>query len=278
MPRQISLPPRPPLPVSLRRPPGPPAGVGKGWWTFDLAAKVAAAALYSHSPWMAAALFFGPDLYLLHGLLSPTSQAVGRVFTRFRPAGAEVWLTIDDGPDPVDTPRLLDLLERHRARASFFLIGARAERHPELVAEILRRGHEVGHHTYRHPVADFWCASPRRVADELDRGLEILRRAGAQPRRFRPPVGIKSLFLARALARRGMVCVAWSVRTGDSFGRDPGRIAAHALRRVRPGDVILAHEGPAVASGVRIEAIRLILEGLAARGLACVVPRGEQLR
>jgi peptidoglycan/xylan/chitin deacetylase (PgdA/CDA1 family) len=252
--------------------------VGRGWWTFDGGAKIAALVLYSHFPWAAAALFFGPDLYLLYGLLRPASQAVGRVFTCFRPAGAEVWLTIDDGPDPDDTPRLLELLDRHRARASFFLIGARADRHPELVAEILRRGHEVGHHTYRHPVADFWCASPRRVADELDRGLEALRRAGAQPRRFRPPVGIKSLFLARALARRGLVCVAWNVRTGDSFGRDPRRIAARALRRVRPGDIILAHEGPAVAPGVRVEAIRLILEGLAARGLSCVVPRAEQLR
>src|SRR6185312_3337354 len=60
------------------------------------------------------------------GALFPFALDGGRVFTRFRPAGAEVWLTIDDGPDPVDTPRLLDLLERHRARASFFLIGARA--------------------------------------------------------------------------------------------------------------------------------------------------------
>jgi peptidoglycan/xylan/chitin deacetylase (PgdA/CDA1 family) len=277
MPSELSLTPPPPVPAPAR-PPVAAVGVGAAWWVFSLAGKAAGLALFSRFPWTAALCFCGPDLYLLYGLLHPASQAVGRVFTRFLPEGPEVWLTIDDGPDPGDTPRLLDLLEQHRARATFFLIGVRAERHPELVAEILRRGHEVGHHTHRHPVADFWCASPRRVAEELDRGLEALRRAGARPARFRSPVGIKNLFLAKALAARGLACVAWSVRPRDTVGRDPRRIAVRALRRVRSGDILVTHEGPAVAPTVRTEAIRLILEGLRARGLACVLPRPEQLR
>jgi peptidoglycan/xylan/chitin deacetylase (PgdA/CDA1 family) len=245
---------------------------------FDLIAKAAAVALWSRAPLAAAVLFFGPDLYLLHGLLAPSSQALLRVWTRFEPAGPEVWLTIDDGPDAEDTPRLLDLLDRHGARAAFFHIGARAERHPALVAEVLRRGHEVGHHTQTHPAGTFWFASPRRLRAELDLGLAALARGGAKPRWFRAPVGIKNFFLGAALARRRLACVGWTLRTRDGIERDPARIAARALRRVRPGDILLMHEGPGVDRRVRIEAISLVLKGLDRRGLRCVIPRPEQLR
>jgi peptidoglycan/xylan/chitin deacetylase (PgdA/CDA1 family) len=251
----------------------------RGWFAaFDLLAKVAAVLLWRRLPWASAACFFGPDLWLLHGLLAPSSQALVRVFTRFEPAGAEVFLTIDDGPDAGDTPRLLDLLDRHGARAAFFLIGARAERHPGLVAEILRRGHVVGHHTHTHPTAGFWCASAGRVRAELDRATAVLRQAGAEPRWFRPPVGIKNIFLRRELAARGLACVGWSLRTHDCRGRDPARIAAGALRRIRPGDIVLMHEGEGVRPPVRVAAVARLLEGLDARGIRCVIPRGEQLR
>lgn len=244
----------------------------------DGAAKLAALWLWPGRPCDAAALFFGPDLFLLYSLFAPTAGLVVPVFSRFHSAGREVALTIDDGPDEEDTPRLLDLLERHRAQAVFFLVGERAKRRPDLVAEIIRRGHEVGHHTHRHPAGTFWCASPRRVADELDSGLDALKAAGAHPRWFRPPVGIKNLFLGGALARRGLTCLGWSLRTGDAMAGDPGRIARRTLGRVRPGDIILAHEGPFLDARVRVEAIRLILDGLRARGLSCVIPSPEQLR
>jgi peptidoglycan-N-acetylglucosamine deacetylase len=245
---------------------------------FDLAAKVAAVALWRHAPWAALLCFVGPDLWLLHALLAPSSQVLVRVFTRFAPAGTEVCLTIDDGPDAADTPRILDLLDRHGARAVFFLIGSRAGRRPDLVAEILRRGHTVGHHTHTHPTVIFWCATAGRVRAELDRASAILRQAGAEPRWFRPPVGIKNIFLDRELQRRGLACVGWSLRTNDCGGRDPARIAARALERVRPGDIILMHEGVSVRPAVRVAAIAGILEGLAARGMRCVVPGQEQLR
>jgi peptidoglycan/xylan/chitin deacetylase (PgdA/CDA1 family) len=250
----------------------------RGLLVFNLVAKAAAVALWSRAPLAAAALFFGPDLHLLYGLLTPSSQLLLRVWTRFEAAGPEVWLTIDDGPDEQDTPRLLDLLDRHGARAAFFVIGERAARHPELVAEMLRRGHEVGHHTQTHPSATFWCASPARVRAELDLGLASLARGGASPRWFRAPVGIKNLFLRRALAQRGLSYVGWSLRTGDGVGHDPARIAARALRRVRPGDILLMHEGPDVDVRMRVEAISLVLKGLDSRGLRCVIPTSEQLR
>ncbi len=197
--------------------------------------------------------------------------------TRFPTGRPEIWLTIDDGPDERDTPRILDALDRHRARATFFLVGERAGRMPGLVAEILRRGHEVGHHTHTHPAGTFWCAGPGRTAAELDRGLEALRRSGAEPRWFRAPVGIKNLFLSRALARRGLTCAGWSVRSRDTVSRDPAAVARRVVDAVRPGSVVLLHEGPVLDGRVRVRAIELLLERLGERGIACVLPCGREM-
>ena len=160
------------------------------------------------------ACFFVPDFFVLYQLLAPSSQMVCRVFTHFETARREVWLTIDDGPDAQDSPRILDLLDRHHARATFFLIGERAARAPALVAEILRRGHEIGHHTQTHPLRTFWYASRARVRRELDDGLAAFAASGAgRPRWFRAPAGIKSFFLSAALKERGLQCVGWNVRS-----------------------------------------------------------------
>lgn len=224
------------------------------------------------------ACFFVPDLPLLYHLLVPGAQGLGRVFTRFETERRELWLTIDDGPDPDDTPRLLDLLDRHAARATFFVIGERAARHPELIAEILKRGHELGHHTHTHPLASFWCATRFRVRSELDRASAVLANAGAQPRWFRAPAGIKNLHLARALAARGLGCVAWTIRSGDCLARDPATVAAHVMRRLKPGMIVLVHEGRSVRPRVRVHAIALLLEACTARNFRCVLPASTQLR
>jgi peptidoglycan/xylan/chitin deacetylase (PgdA/CDA1 family) len=248
------------------------------WAAISLLGKIAALALFSFSPFLAACCFFGPDLWLLYQLLVPSAQGMGPVYCSFATARQEVWLTIDDGPDELDTPRLLDLLDRHQARASFFLIGRKARRHPELVREIARRGHEVAHHTQTHPRFTFWCASPRRVREELDQGLAALAAGGVRPRRFRPPVGIKNFFLQAALAERQMVSVAWSRRAFDCAGGRAATVAARALRGLRAGAVILMHEGESVPAPVRIEAITLVLQGLSEQGFACVVPEPAALR
>ena len=244
------------------------------------AGKTAALLLWAFASWRlaAAACFFLPDLWILYQALIPSAQGLCRVFTHFETARPEIWLTIDDGPDENDTPRILDLLDRYQARATFFLIGERALRFPPLVAEILRRGHQVGHHTQTHPMATFWCATPARVRAELDGGLAALRRAGADPRWFRPPVGIKNLFLAEALSERGLRGVGWNVRSRDSMSRDPARVVARVMRAVRPGSIVLMHEGPLLDRRVRVRALELLLDRLAAYRIACVLPGEQQLR
>lgn len=243
-----------------------------------LALKAAGIALAACGWWPTAlVLFFGPDLWICYHLFVPSAQGISPNFTSFETARPEIWLTIDDGPDPVDTPQILNLLDRHQARATFFLIGARARQHPDLVREIVRRGHEVGHHTQTHPAGSFWCASPTRLRAELDQGLASLA-PHAVPRWFRPPVGIKHLLLASALSARGLRYVGWSLRSGDCLARSVEAVERKVLGRVRPGTILLMHEGPSVPPHVRVTALTRVLEGLSARRYRCVIPEPAQLR
>jgi peptidoglycan/xylan/chitin deacetylase (PgdA/CDA1 family) len=100
----------------------------------------------------------------------------------------------------------------------------------------------------------------------------VLAKAGVHPRWFRAPVGIKNLFLATALGRRGLACVGWSVRGYDSVCRDPARAGARVLRKIEPGSIVLMHEGPGVDAKVRVEAVRQLLDGLRKRNFMCVLP------
>lgn len=228
--------------------------------------------------WSALACFFGFGLIMLYHLLVPGAQGLGRVYTRFVTDQPEIWLTIDDGPDETDTPRILDLLEKNGARATFFLVGERAARLPHLVEEILKRGHAIGHHSHTHPAGTFWCASPGRLQRELDDALNFFAAHRLRPQWFRAPAGIKNLFLDRALRERALACVGWSVRSWDTVRRDPRRVVDGVMRRIRPGAIVLMHEGRRIHPSVRGHAIAGLLSALRARGFACVLPDASQLR
>ena len=244
-----------------------------------VALKAVAIALAVARFWPAAAVvFFGVDAWILYNLLVPSAQGLCPNFTHFDTTEPEVWLTIDDGPDVVDTPLILDLLDRHEAKATFFVIGNRAALHPELIAEIRLRGHEIGHHTETHPARSFWCARKHELDAELDDTLETLRDVNVRPRWFRPPVGIKNFLLPAALTERKLQCVSWSIRSGDCLAKQPGVVVEKVLRQVSPGAIILMHEGPSVPAAVRVRAIAGVLKGLAAENIRCVLPKPEQLR
>lgn len=227
---------------------------------------------------LALTVFFAPGLLLLASLLVPGAPGVARVHTRFATNASEVWLTIDDGPDPVDTPRTLDLLSRHNARATFFLVGERAAAHPDLVRAIVEAGHEIGHHTHTHPAGTFWIAGPRRTARELDDALAAFATAGARPTRFRAPVGIKNLFLEPALEARGLRCIGWSLRSLDTLQRDPTALVARVRRRLQPGAIVLLHEGPRLAPAIRERGLAALLTALEEEGYRCVIPEPDLLR
>jgi len=246
----------------------------------EIVGKLAAVACWVVQPWsvLGAVFFFVPDFVVLYQLFVPSSQWLCRVFTHFATDNQEVWLTIDDGPDREDTPRILEVLQQHTARATFFVLGERVARWPNLVGQIIQRGHQIGHHTHTHPVGSFWCASRARVRRELDDATAVLFSAGAKVERFRPPVGIKNIFLGSELKSRGLNCVGWTIRSGDCLGRRAEDIVSNVMRQIRPGAILLLHEGSSVPQHLRVKVISLLLEALAARGYRCVLPRIEQLR
>src|SRR6185369_7223826 len=210
---------------------------------FNLAGKSAALFVGLAAPGTALALWLAPDVLLAYHVFVPRAQGLVPMQRRFATTRREIWLTIDDGPDPEDTPRILELLAAHGAHATFFVIGERAARHPELIRAIVDAGHEVAHHTHTHPHGTFWCASPARVERELDTALATLRAAGVRPTRFRPPAGIKNLWLASALRARELACIGWSARGLERRRGDAEAVAVRVTRNLAPGAILLLHEG-----------------------------------
>ena len=221
-------------------------------------------------------------LSLVYGTLMPNCQWFGPVATQFVPEGGEVWLTIDDGPDPEDAPRLLDLLDAAGAKATFFVRGDRARAYPHLIAEIARRGHGLGNHTFGHPQATFWCAGPRRAAREIGACSDVLRElTGHAPRLFRAPVGHVNPFVVPAAQARGMRLIGWSARgfDGVTHRARPDVVVARILRDLQPGGIVLLHEGRRGPAGerVNVQAVERLLAALALRGWRGVVPDESRL-
>lgn len=230
---------------------------------------------------IALAPLFISHLLLLYATLVPNCQWWGPVIRSFHTTEREVWITIDDGPSPAHTPKILALLERFDARATFFVVGRRAEEYPHLLTEILSRGHEIANHTYTHPSGMFWAAGPARIAAEIDLCAELLRIAPDRPAQsFRVPAGLKNLFVHPELARRGLALIGWTVRGLDTIQREPALAAERILREAKPGAIILLHEGHRIAKDPDFHprCLELTLSGLAERGYQCVIPQPEQFR
>jgi peptidoglycan/xylan/chitin deacetylase (PgdA/CDA1 family) len=213
------------------------------------AASFAAAGTYSWAACVPSAEIFGP-----------TIRHTGDART--------IALTFDDGPNPTVTPGLLDLLDRHSARATFFLIGAHVRAFPDLTRKIAQCGHTIGNHTDTHPALPF--ISARRITDELARCDEAIDRAiGATPhpterrarRWMRPPYGFRSPLLDGVVQRRhGAGVVMWS-RLARDWKPQPAESVTRRLHRVRGGDIVLLHDGDhQVSNGDRqhtVEALKI---------------------
>jgi peptidoglycan/xylan/chitin deacetylase (PgdA/CDA1 family) len=233
--------------------------------------------LASRHYWWATVVFFLPAPWYAWQILRASARGLGPVVTHFKTASREVWLTIDDGPAPESTPAVLDLLDAHRARATFFLVGKNAQLYPELVAEIVRRGHTIGNHTHTHPHNRFWCATARQNATEIDACADALRAAGAgSTRLFRPPVGLKNHALHPELAKRGLDLVLWSARGFDTINSDIEKVLARITASLQPGAILLIHENPANPA-TQSELLTKLLTRLARENYRCVIPHSEAL-
>lgn len=176
-------------------------------------------------------------------------------------------LTFDDGPDSLWTPRVLDLLAAHGVRATFFLVGERATRAPEVVRTVAAAGHEVASHGWSH--ASLWRCSPRRTIAEVGRAHDALAAlAGRAPRHFRPPWGMVNAAMFAALRQVGERCVFWSVQPEGLRPRPGPEQVAHVLHRASPGAIVDLHdaEGVSGAPARCLEALPPMIDALCEAG------------
>lgn len=229
-------------------------------------APLAAIAVWSWSPLAALGLVMASHALALYPTLRANAQWLGPVVTRFASEAKEVWLTIDDGPTD-DTAAVLDALDARGAVATFFVKGELAERHPDRIREIVRRGHSVGNHSHSHPSATFWCLPPSRIRREIDECNRVLREiTGQSPKWFRAPVGMKNPFVHPALGATPLI--GWTARAFDAVTDDADVVIRRLLPGVAPGSILLLHQGRRNSAQI----IGRVVDELQRLGYACVVP------
>jgi len=186
-------------------------------------------------------------------------REIAALRARCRQAGV-LSLTFDDGPGPELTPRLLELLERHGAHATFFALGRRAQVAPEILDQVAAAGHEIGCHTLAHRNA--WKSTPWAALADIAGGYAALAPWVAANGGFRPPNGKQTLLTRRALRRRSAPVAWWTVDSGDTFGELPS--PDHAVERVRAdgGGVVLLHDHSEARPAERLDFVLDVTERL----------------
>lgn len=254
--------------------PWPPAIRASAAW--HVAAIGAGVLVPGALPWAVGAIVLNHALITGAGL-TPRSSLLGPNVTRLpEAAGArrEVAITIDDGPEPEVTPRVLDLLDAHGQRATFFCIAERVLAQPGLAREIVARGHSIQNHTARHR-HNFSFLGPRGFAAEIARAQDILSDVtGQRPTCFRAPAGLRNPFLEPVLHRLGLSLVSWTRRGFDTREGDADKVMARLARNLQARDILLLHDGNAARTAegqpVLLEVLPLLLERLRADGLRAV--------
>jgi peptidoglycan/xylan/chitin deacetylase (PgdA/CDA1 family) len=256
--------------------PSPLVGISLG-----LHAGAAAALIVRPSawPWVLGALVADHAL-LTTASLVPRSHLLGPNWTRLPAAAAlrrEVAITIDDGPDPQVTPRVLTLLEERRVHATFFCIGERVRAYAELAREIARRGHAIENHSQRH-AHSFSVLGPRGLTVEIERAQDTIGIVtGQRPAFFRAPAGLRNPFLDPVLNRLGLHLASWTRRGFDTVNGSAESVLGRLTGGLRGGDILLLHDGHAARSPagapIVLEVLPRLLDALAAADLTPITLR-----
>ncbi|MDP7355180.1 MAG: polysaccharide deacetylase family protein [Desulfobacterales bacterium] len=187
-------------------------------------------------------------------------------------------LTFDDGPDPMSTPQLLELLLKYQIKATFFVTGKKAAEHPKLIEEILLHGHSIGNHSYMHNNLVMF-KSCKSIAKDIEATQNVLSGFGVMALAFRPPVGITGPRLRPALLKSGKFIVNFSCRAFDGGNRWIKGLSKKILKSIRPGDIVLLHDvrphQPTLLA-YWVNEIELIISGIKGKGLA-VLPLAEMI-
>jgi peptidoglycan/xylan/chitin deacetylase (PgdA/CDA1 family) len=220
-----------------------------------------------HWPWIVGVIVADHLLMAVAGMW-PRSRLNGPNLTRLPPAAAargEIALSFDDGPDPAVTPQVLDLLDTHGAKATFFCTGKAARAQPALLREIVRRGHAIGNHSDRHSnfFAFYGYRGFRRELAAAQAALTAA--AGTVPQAFRAPMGIRNPMLEPALAHAGLRYVSWTRRGYDAVRGDADGVYARLVSGLAAGDILLLHDGHAARGSDGRPVVLTVLPRLLAR-------------
>jgi peptidoglycan/xylan/chitin deacetylase (PgdA/CDA1 family) len=232
-------------------------------------------------PWALGAVMANHAVLTAAGLW-PKSRLLGPNWIRLPPASGargEIAITIDDGPDPVVTPRVLAALAEHRAQATFFCVGERIERHADLAREIVRHGHAIENHSQRHR-HNFSLLGPAGMRSEVAHAQDSITGAvGSTPLFFRAPAGLRNPFLDPVLSRMQLRLASWTRRGFDTVDGNADAVYRRLTRALRGGDILLLHDGNAAltATGqpVILEVLPRLLDALQAHHLTPVTLRAS---
>lgn len=226
-------------------------------------------ALLAAPPWLA--WFLVGTVVTVAGLLAglgvafPRWQMFGHSLCQVSTDRQVVALTFDDGPDPDATPALLDLLGRAGVRATFFCVGERVARHPELVRLIASEGHLIGNHSWAHHRGTN-LFSLARLREDLQRAqTEIARVTGKSPEFFRPPMGLTNPRIFRVVRELDLTVIGWSARGFDQREPSPERIVGRLMRGLKPGAILLLHDAGVPGERLR-RVVELLIDKLKAHG------------
>jgi peptidoglycan/xylan/chitin deacetylase (PgdA/CDA1 family) len=204
-----------------------------------------------------------------YGAFHRNSPVFGRALGRLPTRAKQVALTFDDGPNPIATPRVLDVLRAERVPATFFLLGKHVERWPELARQVAAEGHGLGNHGYHHRKLHF--RGPAYVRVDLALGTDAIERATkARPAFFRAPHGFRSPWVNRIAEELGQRTIGWTLGVWDSDKPGADQIVRRSVDGCRPGTILLLHDGDGYDSeGDRTQtadALPRIIGELRARG------------
>lgn len=181
----------------------------------------------------------------------------------------QVALTFDDGPDARSTPALLEVLRAHEVEAAFFVIGRKVTTEPAIANQILRSGHLLENHSFAHSYATNFFPAKKLAADLTAAQQTIERHTGTTPRYFRPPVGLSNPNTFRVAEALRLKVVGWNIRSLDTRSTDPEQIVRRIMRRLRPGAIILLHDGNIPADRL-VATVKLLLAKLREQGYEVV--------
>lgn len=234
------------------------------------------AIVFFFSPLLAAAIALFYIILCIAASFFSQSSFYLPVISRGNTGKKLVALTFDDGPSEPFTRQILDLLDKYSVKATFFVSGKNSLKHPEIIQEIIARGHAIGNHSFHHNPF-LMLGSYNYLYEEIFRARDVFNQIGIHALAFRPPVGIISPKLPSVLEKLGMFCVTFSCYASDAGNRFVKHLSYKILKKVKADDIIILHDVPLRGkedNTFLLSEIEKILQGLHDKGLK-VVPLSD---